>query len=122
MSKSIMDPSPSYTEYPVVKSPAMSRINLDDTATVKPIKYQGDNRILTLRIMQSIFTFGCTIILMMTAVFKTLALAQGYPASVAQVYIGAAVASTIGFSILAYFYVTTTTILKEQLALRGHLF
>ena len=100
----------------------MSRVNLDDTATVKPDKYQGDSRILTLRIMQSIFTFGCTISLVMTAVFMTLALAQGYPASVAQVYIGAAVASTIGFSILAYFYGTVTTILKEQLALRGHLF
>ena len=107
-----------------MKSPAMSRVNLDNDsdATVKPKKYQGDSRILILRIMQPIFTFGCTISLVMTAIFMTLAIAQGYAASVAQAYIGAAVASTIGFSILAYLYVPITMILKEQLAFRGHFF
>ena len=58
----------------------------------------------------------------MAAILMTLALVEGYPASVAQVYIGAAVASTIGFSIFAYLYVTITMLLKEQLSLRGHLF
>ena len=118
-----MDPSPSYSEYPVVKSPAMSGVNLDDDsdAPVKPKTYKGDSRILTPRILQIHLYFWMCYYSVDDCSFHDARGCAETPA-VAHVYFGAAVASTIGFSILAYLYVTITIILKEQLALRGHLF
>ena len=95
------------------KSP-MVTIELEDDPQKKTKKIDS-GRIQTLRALQAIVGIGSLITLIMSTVLLTLAVALGYPANTAQVYIAGSAISVAGLVFLLFVYHYISNILTEQL-------